>query len=213
MNSIVTDSYFIKSTAFIGLISFTINGFLYSKSKKLGIISTLVMTFITTIGGSFVRDLLILHTPAMIFNYTYQLMIFTILIICYILKLDKYDTIHTHLLFILSDIVGTLTFAAFGAIIAMENQYTLFGTLVLSFVSAFGGTIARDIMLKNSAAILNDDFYEFIVLFQALILYLLKSFNMLNPFTFTLLIILCIVVTIFPQLLKKIGLNKKKYKN
>lgn len=47
------------------------------------------------------------------------------------------------------DILGTFSFAASGAFLAMEKKLDPFGVLVLSFVTAIGGGTLRDILIGN----------------------------------------------------------------
>jgi uncharacterized membrane protein YeiH len=47
------------------------------------------------------------------------------------------------------DILGTFAFAVSGAFLAMEKKLDPFGVLVLSFVTAMGGGILRDVMIGN----------------------------------------------------------------
>ncbi|MEI7026527.1 trimeric intracellular cation channel family protein [Paenibacillus sp. y28] len=43
--------------------------------------------------------------------------------------------------------IGTIAFAASGAIVAMEEEYDLLGVLVLGFVTAFGGGVVRNLLI------------------------------------------------------------------
>jgi uncharacterized membrane protein YeiH len=54
----------------------------------------------------------------------------------------------THFLHII-DILGTISFAASGAFLAMEKKLDPFGVLVISFVTAMGGGTLRDILIGN----------------------------------------------------------------
>lgn len=45
------------------------------------------------------------------------------------------------------NLIGIIAFAASGALVAMEEKYDLFGTLVLGIVTAFGGGVIRNILI------------------------------------------------------------------
>jgi uncharacterized membrane protein YeiH len=47
------------------------------------------------------------------------------------------------------EVLGTIAFALSGAIVAIQNRYDIFGIAVLSFVTALGGGIMRDIILGS----------------------------------------------------------------
>jgi len=50
-------------------------------------------------------------------------------------------------IFQLFTIIGIVAFAASGAMVAMEEQYDIFGVLVLGLVTAFGGGIIRNLLI------------------------------------------------------------------
>jgi uncharacterized membrane protein YeiH len=50
-------------------------------------------------------------------------------------------------LFQLFTIIGIVAFAASGAMVAMEENYDIFGALVLGLVTAFGGGIIRNLLI------------------------------------------------------------------
>ncbi|SEQ51529.1 trimeric intracellular cation channel family protein [Piscibacillus halophilus] len=45
------------------------------------------------------------------------------------------------------NIIGTMAFAISGAIVALEEEFDLFGVYLLGFVTAFGGGIIRNVLL------------------------------------------------------------------
>lgn len=47
------------------------------------------------------------------------------------------------------DIIGTIAFAVSGALVGIKNRLDLFGIFVLSLMTASGGGIIRDVILKN----------------------------------------------------------------
>lgn len=44
-------------------------------------------------------------------------------------------------------LIGTVAFAISGAIVAMEEEYDLFGVYILGIVTAFGGGAIRNILI------------------------------------------------------------------
>ena len=44
-------------------------------------------------------------------------------------------------------VIGTIAFALSGAIVAMEEEYDLFGVYLLGLVTAFGGGAVRNLLL------------------------------------------------------------------
>ena len=62
------------------------------------------------------------------------------------------------------DLLGTFVFAATGAIRAIEKKLDLFGILVLSFITAVGGGIIRDVILSNKPFYFFDINYSIAIL-------------------------------------------------
>ncbi|MGB9755691.1 MAG: trimeric intracellular cation channel family protein, partial [Desulfurella sp.] len=49
----------------------------------------------------------------------------------------------------LLDAIGTMAFAASGALAGVKKQMDLFGVIVLGLVTAIGGGIVRDVILNS----------------------------------------------------------------
>jgi len=62
--------------------------------------------------------------------------------------------------------------------------------MVLSFLTASGGGIIRDLMVNEIPAILNSDFYGSVAILIALSLFALESIGMRTEFTMTLVLVL-----------------------
>ena len=68
------------------------------------------------------------------------------------------------------EIVGTIAFAATGAIVAIRKEFDLFGVLVLATITAVGGGMMRDIIIGNLPPMaFRDSSYIIISLLTALI--------------------------------------------
>jgi uncharacterized membrane protein YeiH len=51
---------------------------------------------------------------------------------------------------IVIDILGTFVFAISGVMAAVERRFDLFGTIILAFVTAIGGSTLRDVMIGQT---------------------------------------------------------------
>ena len=51
------------------------------------------------------------------------------------------------ILILIFEIIGTVAFAISGAITAMKKDMDLLGVLILSFTTALGGGVIRDVLL------------------------------------------------------------------
>ncbi|SMO72188.1 trimeric intracellular cation channel family protein [Melghirimyces algeriensis] len=74
------------------------------------------------------------------------------------------------------NLIGIIAFAVSGTLVAMEERYDLFGTLVLGFVTAFGGGVIRNILIGVPVPSLwEEDISIYIALFTILLLVAIPS--------------------------------------
>src|SRR6185437_16051998 len=59
--------------------------------------------------------------------------------------------------------IGTAAFAISGAIVAMEEEYDIFGVYILGMVTAFGGGAARNVLIGVPVSVLWDQEFLFLV--------------------------------------------------
>lgn len=89
--------------------------------------------------------------------------------------------------FLIIELLGTLAFAASGAMTAMRKNMDIFGVCILGLTTAVGGGVIRDLILGSTppATFLNP-IYATVALATALILFLprLRRFFMRNPTLF-----------------------------
>ena len=77
------------------------------------------------------------------------------------------------ILILIFEIIGTIAFAISGAITAMKKDMDLLGVLILSFTTALGGGVIRDVLLGiNPPTTFTNPLYAFIALLTALIVFL-----------------------------------------
>jgi uncharacterized membrane protein YeiH len=67
-------------------------------------------------------------------------------------------------------IIGTIAFALSGALVAIEEEYDLFGILVLSFITAFGGGMIRNLIIGLPVALFWNQNVEFTCALIAILL-------------------------------------------
>ena len=72
------------------------------------------------------------------------------------------------------EIVGTVAFAASGAMTALKKEMDIFGVAVLGLLTAVGGGIIRDIILGcNPPAAFTDPIYSVIAVVTSIIIFFL----------------------------------------
>jgi len=144
------------------------------------ILGIVVVAFMTAFGGGVVRDVLVDKIP-FIFHTSYPIgVVFVTLIVAYIFKLHKHTKLTDNRVFVISDSIGLSLFAFTGASVALEAGFNLGGVVFLSFLTAVGGGIIRDMMMNKIPFVLTNDFYGTIAIFEGIVIYTLYSLHLLN---------------------------------
>ena len=73
-----------------------------------------------------------------------------------------------HELYIL-DLIGTATFAYYGAYVGLRRQFDIFGIFVLAFLTAVGGGTLREILLNNTPFYFFDMWYIAMIVLGTLV--------------------------------------------
>ena len=165
---------------YIGIIAFSMSGFFVAARAKLDLLGVLIATFLTALGGGIMRDVTVDKMPYT-FSHNYPaLLVVSVLILLILFKYHKKDSIENKPLFILSDSIGLVSFSISGALIAIENDFNLTGILAMSFMTAVGGGIVRDVIINEVPFVLKTGFYGTIALLIGLILYILDLFSIVS---------------------------------
>ncbi|MBU1993162.1 TRIC cation channel family protein, partial [bacterium] len=106
--------YFIYADI-IGIVAFSISGFLIAIKNDLDILGILIASTLTALGGGVIRDA-ILSTSPFAFIYIYPaLTLFITLFIVYLFKIYKKPSIERKWIFVISDTIGLVAFSITGA--------------------------------------------------------------------------------------------------
>jgi uncharacterized membrane protein YeiH len=164
----------------IGIIAFTLSGYILGAKAKLDILGIILLSGVTSFGGGFIRDIIVNRTP-FIFSETYPLIIMSLTIgIAYLCKIH----IHVHLtnnkVFQISDSLGLVVFAFTGASLAISQDYNIGGVLFLSLLTATGGGIIRDIILGQIPFIFKSEFYGMVSIIVGLLTWVISDYNLRN---------------------------------
>jgi len=76
-----------------------------------------------------------------------------------------------------------VAFSITGALLAINAEYNFFGIVILSFITAVGGGVTRDIMINKVPTVLISDFYGSIAVIVALLLAVIEIFDLINEIT------------------------------
>ena len=78
--------------------------------------------------------------------------------------------------------------------IAVESQLNLTGVLALSFITAVGGGIIRDVIINEIPFVLKTGFYGTIALLIGIILYSLNRYGIMDIYTLSIVFILGVIL-------------------
>jgi uncharacterized membrane protein YeiH len=187
---------------YIGIVAFATSGFFVAARNKLDFLGTLISVFLTALGGGIIRDIAVGKTP---YTFTHNAPAITILIVMILLvifRFNKKESIENKPLFILSDSIGLISFSITGSLIALQAGLNLTGVLALSFVTAVGGGIIRDVIINEIPFVLKTGFYGTIALLIGLTLYVLNLYHMITFYTM-------IMVFVAGMILRMIAYYKK----
>ena len=165
----------------IGIIFFTISGALVATRKKLDLLGLFIAGNLTALGGGIMRDMILDRSPISFHVIYPSLTVLITLLIFIYYRLHHHKELEQKSYFVLSDTVGLVAFSIAGALLAIDAQLNLFGVVVLSFITAIGGGVIRDVMINEVPAVLISDFYGSIAIVIALSLYALHRFELLYP--------------------------------
>ncbi|HIQ27622.1 MAG TPA: trimeric intracellular cation channel family protein [Sulfurovum sp.] len=187
---------------YIGTIAFAMSGFFVAVRSRLDFLGTLISVFLTAFGGGIIRDVMVDRTP-FAFSYDMPAIIVTIMMFVLILfKFHKRQNVENKAFFILSDSIGLVSFSITGALIALESGLNFTGVLALSFMTAVGGGITRDIIINEVPFVFKAGFYGTVALIIGAMLFMLNVFDLVDFYT-------TVTVFVFGVTLRLVAYYKK----
>ncbi len=172
----------------IGTVAFSLSGYILASEAGYDLLGIVVISFTSAFGGGVVRDLLTNRMP-FIFHETYPiLLVLCTLVIAYIFKFHKEMKLIDNKVFNFSDSIGLSMFAFTGATVGFDAEFNLAGVIFLSFLTAVGGGIIRDVIMNKIPYVLVNDFYGTIAIFVGFLVWIVKSYFILNALSIILIL-------------------------
>jgi len=181
---------------YIGIIAFVISGFLVGVRNKLDLLGLLISTFLTAFGGGLIRDVIANKTPYTFTHTTPGALVITLMVAMIFFKIHKKANLENRALFIVSDSIGLVSFSISGALVAISAGYNLTGVMALSFITAVGGGITRDVIINEVPFVFKTGFYGTIALLIGLLIYILNFIDFTNFFTLLIVFIVGVALRI-----------------
>jgi len=168
---------------YIGIAAFGVSGFLVAVRHNLDLLGVFISTFLTALGGGVLRDILIDKTPYSFTHSQPAFIVLGVIIFMLIFRPYKKNNLEESSIFILSDSLGLSSFSISGAMLAAQSNFNLTGILTVSFISAVGGGIIRDIIINEIPLIFKTGFYGTVALLIGIIIYIFYLFSFINFYT------------------------------
>jgi len=161
----------------LGTCIFAISGVITAIHKKFDLIGSLIIGFVTAIGGGTIRDVLIgRHPVGWLNDRNYFFAILGAYLIAYLFKSQVLQFRKGMFLF---DTIGIGLFTILGIDISMSYNLNTEVCLIMGVVSACFGGVIRDVLVNEIPLIFRKEIYATACLFGGIIYLLL---NELLPF-------------------------------
>lgn len=141
----------------IGTFVFAVSGGLKATRHHLDLLGILVLAILTGVGGGIIRDVLLGATPPAVFQDELYL------VVCILGGLLAFwATSHIEPWWqkmMIADAIGLGVFAGIGAIKAQAFGLGPMGIIMMAGLTATGGGVVRDVLVREIPAVLQKDFY------------------------------------------------------
>ncbi|HEU4472185.1 MAG TPA: trimeric intracellular cation channel family protein [Flavisolibacter sp.] len=163
---------FLSIIDIVGTFAFAVSGAFSAMERKLDPFGTLIISFVTAIGGGTVRDVLVGNFPVnWLRNDSTILIIFSAAIITMLFA--SYMKQLTPALFIF-DALGLGLFTIIGLEIGLRQGFSVGICIALGTISACFGGVLRDVLLNKLPLIFHKEIYALACIGGGLIYYLLQ---------------------------------------
>jgi len=158
-----------------GTFIFAISGVLTAIQKKFDIVGSLVIGFVTAVGGGTLRDLLIGRFPVGWLNdRNYFIVIVVGYFVAYLLKSKILKFKKSMFLF---DTIGIGLFTILGIQIALQQNLTVEYCLIMGVISACFGGVIRDVLTNEIPLIFRREIYAVACFIGGVVYLLLTRFS------------------------------------
>ncbi len=174
----------------LGCFAFAVYGTYFSARRGFDIFGILVCASISALGGGTIRELLLNRLPGYFSDYNYFLVVILGIIFALVFyKQFKNEKFNFYMLSV--DAIGLITFAYIGATQAANANLGFLGILMFAVLTAVGGGVIRDIVMRETPHIFYQDFYATPALLFGVGFYIFQE-NINNPF-----ILYSLLITVF----------------
>ncbi|NQX90847.1 MAG: trimeric intracellular cation channel family protein [Flavobacteriales bacterium] len=141
----------------LGTLVFAISGTLTAIQKRFDLVGSLIIGFVTALGGGTVRDVLIGKTPV---GWLTEPNYYVVIIVGYIIaQVFKSKVLRLKKSMFLFDTIGIGMFTILGIQISLEQGLSIGASLLLGVISACFGGVIRDVLTNEVPLIFRREIY------------------------------------------------------
>jgi uncharacterized membrane protein YeiH len=175
-----------------GTMVFAISGVLTAIQRKFDLVGTLVIGFVTAVGGGTLRDLLIGRAPVgWLMEPNYLVIILLGYLLAYLFKSRLSKLKKSMFLF---DTIGIGLFTILGIQISLGQGINLIASLLLGVVSACFGGVIRDVLTNRVPLIFRREIYASACFAGGVVFLILEEIS--NYVNFNILFSISVVILI-----------------
>ncbi len=158
-----------------GTTIFAISGVLTAMEKKFDLVGTLIIGFVTAVGGGTIRDILIGRFPVgWINDQNYFIVILLGYITAYLFRSKILNLKKSMFLF---DTIGIGLFTILGIQISLQANLNYESCLLMGVISACFGGVIRDVLTNEIPLIFRNEIYASACFVGGLVYLVLTKFN------------------------------------
>src|SRR3989338_330280 len=157
---------------YVGTFAFAAFGAYLAQKKGYDIFGVITVAFVSALGGGTLREMLFSNLPVYFFQYQYWLWVIlgTAFAVVFYKKFAR-----IHFLMLAIDALGLVTFAYIGGSRAGEEGLGFFAIVTCGVLTAVGGGILRDVIMRETPIIFYQDFYASVAFLVTLGYFLLED--------------------------------------
>lgn len=140
---------------YIAIFTWALSGAIVGLRKRHDLVGVFITAALSSIGGGIVRNGILLHrTPPVLTDLYYLplISIATISVVAMRTRIERAAKIHTVVALI--DAIATPAFAVVGLQLGIQAGLPVLGVMVIGCVSAVGGGLLRDVVLREEPELL-----------------------------------------------------------
>ncbi len=140
-----------------GVFVFAVSGALDGVKHRLDLLGISVLATVTGVGGGIMRDVILGETPPAAFHdesVFFMCLLGSLIVILSARHIERF----WHWVRV-ADAIGLGVFTAIGSVKAMQYGLGVIGVLMLGTMTAVGGGLIRDLLVREVPLVLRADFY------------------------------------------------------